>query len=201
MARLAVSNTSLTRIAAATASEVCERVTLGDDARVLLADRLAPAPYLEALEQRGLFSDGVAFLAHALPKREAVWWACRCIRAAGAAEAAAAKAALEAAECWVVNPDEPNRRAAHAAAEAVPVSTPAGCAALAAFMSGGSLAPPEVKTPVPPGEHLTSRLVAGAIQLAAVATAPEKAPEKFAAFLALGRQVAAGADAWSPDAG
>ena len=46
------------------------------------------------------YTDAVRFLAHALPKREAVWWACLCVRkAAGAnppppAQAAPASAHL-----------------------------------------------------------------------------------------------------------
>jgi hypothetical protein len=192
---------SLTKIAAATAAEVCQRFAPGDAARALLADGLAPGPYLDRLQEQRLFPDGVAFLAHALPKREAVWWACRCVRTAAPPATPPAAAALEAAERWVANPDEDNRRKAQAAAEAAPVSTPSGCAAMAAFLSGGSLAPPDVQTPVPPGEHLTARLVAGAVQLAAVVMTPEKAPEKFSAFLALGREVAAGADQWPRGAG
>jgi hypothetical protein len=193
-----VSNGTLSKISAATASEVCACFTPGDEARALLRDGLTPGQFLDVLVQAQHFPDAVAFLAHALPKREAVWWACRCARQAAAAAPLTppADAALQAAEAWVADPAEPNRRKAHAAAEAAQLSTPAGCAALAAFLSGGSLAPPEVKTPVPPGEHLTARIVAGSVQLAAVATAPEKAPEKFRAFIALGRDVASGKNQW-----
>jgi hypothetical protein len=68
------------------------------------------------------------------------------------------------------------------AAEAAQLSTPAGCAGLGAFFSGGSLSPPEAP-PNPPGEFLTAKAVAGAVTIAAVATEPEKAPEKFRAFI------------------
>ena len=36
------------------------------------------------------------------------------------------------------------------------MDTPAGCAGLAAFFSGASLAPPDAAA-VPPGEHLTAK--------------------------------------------
>jgi hypothetical protein len=82
-----------------------------------------------------------------------------------------------------------------AAAEAAGLDTPAGCAAVAAFWSGGSLGPPNVPV-IPPGESLTAKGVAGAVMLAAVLTEPEKTPEKYRRFLAHGVEVAKGANRW-----
>jgi hypothetical protein len=191
-----VSNGTLAKVAAKTAAEVCQRFAAGEGAKKLLRDGAAPRAFLDALVGAGEFPDAARFLAHALPKREAVWWACQCVRQAGAPDAPPpVKAALEAAERWAADPSEENRRQAQAAAEAAELKTPAGCAAMAAFMSGGSLAPPNVPA-VPPGEHLTAHFVAGAVMLAAVQAAPEKAPEKYRKFLALGVDVAGGAKTW-----
>ena len=66
---------------------------------------------------------------------------------------------------------------------------------MAAFMSGGSLAPPNVPV-VPPADNLTHHFVAGSIMLAAVASEPEKAPEKQKKFLGLGVDVANAANRW-----
>lgn len=182
--------------ASPTASLAAGEAPLGDEARALLANDPAPAPYLNALAARGLFADAVQFLAHALPKREAVWWACLCSREAqGASISAEAEAALRAAERWAAGPDEPSRRAAEAAAALAGVGTPAGCAATAAFWSEGSLAPPHVQD-VPPPLYLTARGVAGSVLLAAVATEPERAGERFRRFLALGLDVASAANLW-----
>jgi hypothetical protein len=126
-----------------------------------------------------------------LPKREAVWWACQCVRPASGAAASA----IQAAEAWVAEPSEARRRAAQPAAEAAGVGTPAGCAALAAFFSGGSLAPPDL-TAVPPADDLTETCVAGALDLAAVQAEPEKAPERYRRFLTLGLEVADGKNRW-----
>src|SRR5262249_46936566 len=142
------------------------------------------------------FPDAIRFLAHALPKREAVWWACLCARAvAPSPPPAPILAALEAAEAWVSDPSEENRRQAMPAAAAATFGTPAGCAALAAFWSGGSLGPPNVPV-IPPGEYLTAHGVAGAIMFAAVSSEPEKAPEKYRSFLALGVDVGNGNRPW-----
>jgi hypothetical protein len=100
-------------------------------------------------------------------------------------------AALEAADKWVADPSEDHRRAAGKAAEQVGHSTPAGCVALAAFWSGGSLPPTDVPA-VAPGDHLTARGVIGALMLAAVLKEPEKAQERYRQFLAQGIELADG---------
>ncbi|SPE38312.1 Putative secreted protein (fragment) [Candidatus Sulfopaludibacter sp. SbA3] len=96
---------------------------------------------------------------------------------------------------WISQPTDEHRRAAHAAAEAAQFSTPAGCAGLAAFFSGGSLAPPDSPA-VPPGEFLTAKAVSGAVIFAAVSNEPAKAPEKFKQFLAQGLDVTVRLKLW-----
>ncbi len=187
---------TLTKVSAAKAVAVGKDLPLGDKARELLRDTLTPAQYLQLLMDNQQYLDGVRFLAHALPKREAVWWACLSARsAAGPNPAPPIRAALEAAEKWVADPSEDNRRPAMAAAEAATLATPAGCAAAAVFWSGGSLAPPNLPE-VPPGETLTAQGVTGAVLLAAVQTEPEKAVEKQRAFLTQGIDVANGTNRW-----
>src|SRR5947209_15569832 len=191
-----MSSNGLAKVTAKTAAEVCKHFPLGEEARKLLRDGLTPAQFLDVLIEKQQFPDAVRFLAHALPKREAVWWACLCSRAvAGSSPPPPIAAALQTAEKWVADPSEDNRRAAMPAAEAAKLKTPAGCAAMAAFWSGGSLAPPNVPV-VPPGEYLTAHGVAGAVMLAAVQSEPEKAPEKYQKFLAQGIEVAKGTQRW-----
>ncbi len=179
------------------AAEAAQGAPLGDDARALLAGDPDLRRYLETLLTSGLFADAVRTLAHALPKREAVWWACQCARQAhGATPPGPIAAAIAAAERWAAETEEPNRREAEASAIAAGVGTPAGCAAMAAFWGGGSLGPPNIQD-VPPPEGLTARGVSGSVLLAAVLSEPEKAAEKFRQFVALGLEVASGANCWS----
>ena len=169
---------------------------LSEGAAACLTADIEPPDFASLLLQRKLYPDAVRFVAHALPKRESVWWAWVCARrSAGANPPAKIKAALEATEKWISQPTEDNRRAAHAAAQQAEFSTPAGCAGLAAFFSGGSLAPPHAP-PVPPGEHLTAKAVAGAVIFAAIATEPEKAPEKFQTYVTQGLEVAQKIKLW-----
>jgi hypothetical protein len=102
---------------------------------------------------------------------------------------------LEAAERWVADPSETNRRAAGVCAEAASYETPGAVAALAAFWSEGSLAPADA-APVTVPPHLGPGAVTSAVQLAAVVCEPQKAPDKFTRFLEIGTAVAQGKDRW-----
>ncbi len=169
---------------------------LSEPAMALARPELHPRDYVALLVEQKLYPDAVRFLAHALPKREAVWWAwVSARRMAGEKPPAPIKAVLEATERWIAQPTEPNRRAAMAAAEKAGFDNAAGCAGLGAFFSGGSLAPPDLP-PVPPGEYLTAKAVAGAVIFAAVSSEPEKAPEKFQNFVAQGLDVTTRIHLW-----
>ncbi len=186
----------LVKVTAKSAQDVCDRFVVSDEARPLLRQGMASAQYLDLLLDKELHHDGTRFLAHGLPKREAVWWACVCGRAAaGTSLSPPVAAAFKSAEQWVSDPSEENRRAAMTAAEAAGYGTPAGCAAPGAFFSGGSLGPPNLD-PIPPAETLTGDAVAGGIMLAVVVKEPEKAPETFRAFLAKGIEIANGRNLW-----
>ncbi len=187
-----MSQAEMVHVSARRAAEICARFAPGDAARSLLKEDQSPRQYLDLLIEKGEFADAVRFLAYALPKREAVWWASLCARmASGANPPAPILAALHAAEAWATDPTEENRRAAMPVAEAVGFATPAGCAAVSAFWSGGSLAPPDLPA-VPPDESLTAHGVSGSVILSAVMAEPEKAPEKFRVFLSQGIGVAQG---------
>src|ERR1035437_6023179 len=94
---------------------------LGDEAMALARPDLHPREFVALLLDKALFPDSVRFVPHALPKREAVWWAGVSARhAAGDAPAPAIKAALDATEKWIAQPtDELCRRALDAAPKAI----------------------------------------------------------------------------------
>src|SRR5262249_3430875 len=117
-----------------TAAEVCKLFPLGDEAKKLLRDAQTPRQYLDVRIEKQHYVDAARLLSHALPKRAAACGAGLCARAAGGTALPAPQAAaVQAAERWVADPSEANRRAAQAAPEAAGVGTPAGCAAMAAF--------------------------------------------------------------------
>jgi hypothetical protein len=161
----------------------------GQGALAGIADASAGVARLVALER---FNDAARLAAHALPRREAVWWACMCARAIpDPGTTPLDEAALVAAEAWVRKPDEAARRAAMKAAEAAAFRSAEAWAAVGAFWSGGSMAP-EGQPVVAPAEHLTGVAVAGAVVLAAVRLKPERGPARLQRFVASAREIAAG---------
>lgn len=181
------------KIQAATAGEVAVRVIgEAEDSTPAPDTNEPPISYFERLIAEGRLPAAVRFLAAALPAREAVWWACTCVRDVLSPEAPPVVAeALKAAGAWVYHPDEQHRRAAEASVAASGLSSPASWAAQAAFWSGGSIAPagePEVA----PAATLLPAAVAGAVLLAAVETEPERAEEHYRAFLTAGLDIADG---------
>lgn len=184
--------TALSKVQATTAAEVCRLYELDPDAAALLDEASTPASFMERLMAEQRFADAARFLAYALPKREAVWWACLCARSVMDDSVSPDNlAALDAAEAWVYKPVDENRRKAMALAEKTPMDTSASWAAVAAFWSAGSMAPEDAPS-VPPGEELTGAAVSGAVILAAVQIEPEKAPYKYERFLTQGLDVARG---------
>lgn len=191
-----MSTAPLTKVEAKTAADVCARFELSEPAQALPRDGISPGAFLERLIDERHFHDAVRLLAYALPKREAIWWAARCTRLALATALTPEQlSALETSERWCAQPSEELRRAAWTASEKAQLKNPAGCAALAVFFSGGSLAPPEAPV-VPPADDLTPRTVAGAILMAAVIRQPEQAEQKYLQFLEQGRAIASGKDSW-----
>jgi hypothetical protein len=195
-----MSRTDAHRFTAETAAEVAGRYKPGDALKVALVEGIAPLELLSNLTAAGAMVDAVQFLAHAVPTREGVWWACRAARsAAGEAPDAVTAEALRATEAWVADPTEAHRRAAGAASDAATLSNPAGCAAVAAFWSGGSLGPPDLPA-IPPGEHLFASGVVGAVLLAAAAGPSERHDATLRAFLDDGLAIARGEHCWADPA-
>ena len=178
------------------AAEAAKTAPLEQPARDLLRPEHSPRQYIDTLDRAGHLPDAARFLAFALPRREAVWWATQCVRQVPALTAdEKAAAALAAAEAWAANPTDDNRRQAFAAAEAAGFDKPASCAALAAFLTEGSMAPAHLQ-PVPAPSHAGPAAAATAVVLAALTTEPEKGDEKFRKFLALGYEVGTGGNRW-----
>lgn len=178
------------------AARIAASMKLSADVRKLLLDDPPAAVFLKRLDEAGHLHEALAFMARWMAKRVAVWWGCQCLRHLSRANPLPPEEeeALRSAVHWVVDPSESQRRAADAAAEKATAATTAGCLALAAAWSGGSMAPadcPEVKPP----ELATARTVGDAL-FAAAQVPPEKFPCTCRLFLDLGLQILSGKNLW-----
>jgi len=140
--------------------------------------RTRPQAYFQDLRKASRLEDAVFFLGMALPRHETVTWAARSVRdiSEGRERPRPDIDALRAALLWVQDPSEPRRRAAFEAAKLANHACAERLAAMAVFLSGGSLAPDNVQ-PVPAPTDVAGRIGAGAILVAA-----SKRPDRVAAI-------------------
>ena len=153
---------------------------------------------VQKLVSIGALPDALRLLAHALPKREGVWWACTCCRAAARELRGDDLGAVTAAERWVYEPTDANARAAYEFAERLGFKTPAGWAAVGAMWSSSSLAPPG-QAIIPPADYLTGVAVSGAVMLAAVIEPVAEMETRQTRFIEYGFEIANGGDARRAD--
>jgi len=172
---------------------VLPHLQLDEHGRSALAGCQGSIEALDRLEKAGLLIEATRLVAHALPPREAVWWACACSRhtAASAANLAGEAQVREAAEEWVRKPSDEHRRRAMKQAEAVGFGSAEAWAAVGAFWSGDSMAPPEAPK-VPPQPHFTGLAVAGSVALAACRGPASRRDARLQRFLGSAKDIMAG---------
>ena len=179
------------------AQSIAKVIELSDEASALVQPELSAAAFFNLLVQKELLKDAVAFLAHWLPIREAVWWGCECVWHACRPEPVqVVDAALGSAVAWVIEPNEEHRLAADKAGHAATLRTPAGCVALAAAWTGGSLSP-YAKAPVAPPPQLAANTVVAAVELVALKGPAGKSAERYLQLLRIGTEVAHGSNRWT----
>jgi hypothetical protein len=149
-----------------------------------------PLDFARKLLAPGRRFESVVYLAHLLPRREAVWWGCQCVRALDPLE----DDALLAAESWVRAPEETNRRDALSLGWKLDARKPTTWLALAAGQSGGSLAP-EGERAVPPPPQATAQSVKAAVILAVSRTPTQTQFAWLSACVEAGIRFAEGGDA------
>lgn len=175
------------------AAQLCRILPPGEEVEALLVPGMTVADFFSALANARQWVDSLRYLAVALPRREAVWWACACRRTFlpdtlpdGDA------AAWAAAEAWVYDPSESLRLACYEPAQALNFETAGAYAALGAFWSGGSLAPPDVSLVVPPGDGLTGSAVGASVILCCVPGEAKSISDRHRAAFGVGTDIANG---------
>jgi hypothetical protein len=174
------------------AVEIAEHLQMADE-HVAVSKTVQTGPeFVAALAAQGAFAKAVRVQAHLLPKRHAVWWGILCVeQACGDDLLLADLDAKDAARTWVEEPKESRRRACESVAGKTKFDGPGSWLAMAAFWSGGSIAPEDMGD-VPPDDKLTGQAIASSLMIAAVSGDATKAKERYRAFLAKAPDVASG---------
>jgi hypothetical protein len=184
-----MSDATLPWIQAESAQQVCRHFTLSEGAQPLLPEKQTPpSAFLDELLDRGLFDDAVPFLAHALPVRAAVWWGCLCLRhVLGKQADSKDNQALFAAVDWVLEPADPYRWKAKAAAQEAGTKSAAGHVALAVAESAAA--------------GNAARHVCAGVHLLARARHGDDKERTLRRLLVIGLGIAAGRHGWEAAAG
>ena len=153
---------------------------------------------LQSLINHAYWFDAATLLSHAMPQREAAWWATRVCReyldenAVEGPDRAEQETVLTLCREWVVDPVEEARMAAYSAAMTIPNRVPAHWAGMSVFWATGNITPDSgVITPPPP--YLYARGVSAAIDLAANLTFHAR-EEAYSDALGRGVDIASGGD-------
>jgi len=181
------------KINAKTAQELTEHYdAIDEQAFELLQPKLTPEEYVNKLIDKEYFADSIIFLAHGLPKREAIWWACLCSKAITNKETKADDlASLTMAEKWVYEPDDKKRRMCGTLAEKGEYKSAQNWAAAAVFWSGGSITK-EDEPAMEPAPYLYAHAVSGAILNAVGMAEVDDIDDQFQQFIKHGLNIADG---------
>ena len=183
---------AFTKLAETDLATLVSRAVLPPEAAATLAGCTDVAEALDRLEAAGFASEAVRILAHALPKREGVWWACVCTAHTTPPDLNETdELARMSAEQWVRQQKDALRRDAMIHAEAGGFMSAEAWTGVAAFWSGDSLAPAGAKA-IPPLPEQTGTAVAAAVTLASVRGDGKRFTARLQRFLESGRDILSG---------
>ena len=173
------------------ALEIISRYQVDKSLREQIPANQSPHELINQWLKEEKYSELVTFLCHALSAREAIWWGCLCLRMVAQELNDDQQQALSAAEAWVHESTEANRRISEVRAKRAELDNAAGWLAQAAFWSGGSITPIDgPASPAPP--YLYSHAVAGAICLSAVLPDASNGKKNYKAMIRTGLNIADG---------
>ena len=175
------------------AAEVCAVFKAPAEALRLLDDDPAVGVALDRFLAAGHLPEARRMLAHAMERRDAVWWGY--LSAMEAARhrpfTAAEDACLDRVLEWLVNPGDAGRRACKDAIRSCGTTSIPGILCLAVWLSGGSVSP-YPKRHIEPRPHVCAKLSAAGVYLASVRFDPGRWRDHLRHFINTGLAVARG---------
>lgn len=184
----------LKRIRTDSLANLCRHFEWSEKVSAFVTPNATVLTVFNSLLNHKYWFDAATLMAHALPKREAVWWATLATKdylAFAAAETVAIEqATIIAVQQWLAKPEDSLRLAAHAAGQRAGNRLPSYWAAMAAFWSTGNITP-EVGVVTPPPPFLYARAVAACLDMGA-SLAGVKRDECYQKWLGMGLTIAEG---------
>ncbi len=141
---------------------------IGREAEAIVGDQnaaLAPSEYCQTLIESGEINAATEFLAHALPRYEAVIWAAQVLRRITPGQDNMLTAVLR----WIDDPNDVDRRSVYEQAKLLRIGSARALLGMAVFYSGGSMSEPDLHAVLPPPDAC-NKCAYGAVMAAAYAT-------------------------------
>lgn len=134
---------------------------------------------VDLLLERKLWMDAIAYLSHAIPPREDIWWGWFCARKAAQKKNDPVEAlALSLVEKWIAQPTDENRAAAWKQAGKMPTGSPAHTLLEAVYWTGET-ENEATGEKIPAVPYISNKMVQGAV-LGAVYELDAENPEPVA---------------------
>ena len=183
---------NLVKASSQNAEVICKNVDLEKDSQPLLKPGETLSGFIQELLKAFAFKDVIGVIAQALPPREAVYWACLCVRDVLDEKANPDDVlAIKAAEQWMINPNENDRYLNLQMAEKLEHATAAAWVANSVFWSGGSITP-KGQAKVEPPEGIFGKSICGAVMLASATEDEKKTQNLQQRFIKRGVNIAQG---------
>jgi len=143
--------------------QILQRFPASDEAKALVIEDQPTEASIQALIDGKLYYDLTQFVAHAMPVREAIWWAAITLEQRNDVWSNAQRQCIDTAKQWVKAPSEELRRKSELFANRLGLNCGPSWLAQAVFWNGaGSIVAPDLPT-VLPDPFLYAKAVSGAI--------------------------------------
>lgn len=175
------------------AVEVCALFKVPAPALRLLEDDPTVGIALGRFVAEGHLAEARRMVAHAMERRDAVWWAYLCAMEAARHHPFTPDqlAGLDRVLAWLVNPGDAYRRACRESIKACGSTSIPGILCMAVWLSGGSVSP-YPKRHIEPKPHVCGKLSAAVVYLSSVRFDPGRWRDHLRHFLSTGLLVARG---------
>jgi len=172
--------------------QTCKYADLEKTSQTLLTPDQSISQLINKFIERSAFKDVISVIAHALPPREAVYWACLCVRDVLDQNTMSEDLrAIKAAEQWVIKQSESDRMLNHQIAEDLDYTTASAWVSNAVFWSGGNIST-DKNAKVEPPEGIFGKAISGAINLASATEDGKKTEQIKKQFIKRGINIAQG---------